>query len=147
MTIKATLRAQNVEASIKPQKVAVKAGSQILRESVPVEIDVDEFIDITSENPVQNKAIAEALDSKADRSELPSKTSELENDSGFITSVPVTSVNGQTGAVELSIPSTASDVGAVSVAQGVSNANKFVVTDSNGNITTRDLNTWQPQSY
>lgn len=39
---------------------------------------------------------------------LPTKTSDLENDSGFITSVPVTSVNGQTGAVVL----TASDVGA-----------------------------------
>ena len=40
--------------------------------------------------------------------EIPSKTSQLENDSGFITSAPVTSVNGDTGAVVL----TASDVGA-----------------------------------
>lgn len=41
---------------------------------------------------------------------IPTKTSDLTNDSGFITSVPVDSVNGKTGAVEL----TASDVGAVS---------------------------------
>ena len=40
--------------------------------------------------------------------EIPTKTSQLENDSGFITSAPVTSVNGDTGAVVL----TASDVGA-----------------------------------
>lgn len=46
---------------------------------------------------------------KADVSAIPTKTSDLTNDSGFITSAPVTSVNGQTGAVVL----TASDVGAM----------------------------------
>lgn len=40
---------------------------------------------------------------------IPSKTSQLTNDSGYITSAPVTSVNGKTGAVTLS----ASDVGAL----------------------------------
>ena len=39
---------------------------------------------------------------------VPTKTSDLQNDSGFITSAPVTSVNNKTGAVTL----TASDVGA-----------------------------------
>ena len=38
---------------------------------------------------------------------IPTQTSQLDNDSGFITSVPVTSVNGQTGAVSL----TKSDIG------------------------------------
>ena len=38
---------------------------------------------------------------------IPSKTSQLQNDSGFITNAPVASVNGKTGAVNLS----ASDVG------------------------------------
>lgn len=42
------------------------------------------------------------------KSTVPTKTSQLDNDSGFITSTPVTSVNTKTGAVEL----TASDVGA-----------------------------------
>lgn len=41
---------------------------------------------------------------------LPKKTSDLINDSGFITSAPVSSVNGQTGAVVLSIPSKVSDL-------------------------------------
>ena len=53
----------------------------------------------------------------AKTSELPTKTSELENDSGYITSsdipsIPVTTVNGKTGAVQL----TATDVGAISAA-------------------------------
>lgn len=41
---------------------------------------------------------------------IPSKTSQLQNDSGFLTSVPVTSVNSKTGSVVLN----ASDVGAIS---------------------------------
>ena len=40
---------------------------------------------------------------------IPIKTSQLDNDSGFITSAPVTSVNAKTGAVTLS----ASDVSAI----------------------------------
>ena len=40
---------------------------------------------------------------------IPTKTSQLDNDSGFITSAPVTSVNAKTGAVILS----ASDVSAI----------------------------------
>lgn len=40
---------------------------------------------------------------------IPTKTSQLTNDSGFLTSAPVTSVNNKTGAVTL----TASDVGAL----------------------------------
>lgn len=60
---------------------------------------------------------------------------------------PVSSVNGQTGAVSLSIPSTASDVGAVAVAQGVGHAGEFCVVGSDGNITTMTLSTWQGGSY
>lgn len=40
---------------------------------------------------------------------IPTKTSQLDNDSGFITSAPVTSVNGKTGDVTLS----ATDVSAI----------------------------------
>lgn len=43
---------------------------------------------------------------------VPTKTSELTNDSGFLTSVPVTSVNNKTGVIKL----TASDVGALASA-------------------------------
>jgi hypothetical protein len=62
-------------------------------------------------------------------------------------SAPVTSVNGQTDAVSLSIPSTASDVGAVAVAQGVAHAGEFVVVGSDGNITTVTMSVWQGGSY
>ena len=41
---------------------------------------------------------------------VPTKTSELTNDSGFITSAPVTSVNGQTGAVTINVPSNVSEL-------------------------------------
>ena len=61
--------------------------------------------------------------------------------------VGVTSVNGSTGAVTLSIPSTASDVGAVAVAQGAGHAGEFLVVGSNGNVTTMTLSTWQGGSY
>lgn len=44
-----------------------------------------------------------------DTTTIPTKTSDLTNDSGYITSVPVTSVNNQTGDITLS----ASDVGAL----------------------------------
>ena len=40
---------------------------------------------------------------------IPTKTSQLDNDSGYITSAPVTSVNTKTGAVNL----TATDVSAI----------------------------------
>lgn len=41
---------------------------------------------------------------------VPTKVSELQNDSGFITSAPVTSVNGQTGAVTINVPTKTSDL-------------------------------------
>ena len=47
---------------------------------------------------------------KANASDIPTKVSQLTNDTGFITSAPVTSVNSKTGAITLS----ASDVNAYS---------------------------------
>jgi hypothetical protein len=44
---------------------------------------------------------------------IPTKTSQLTNDSGYLTSVPVNSVNGKTGVVAL----TAADVDAVPISQ------------------------------
>ena len=84
---------------------------------------------------------------------IPSKVSDLTNDSGFVdaagaaAAAPVSSVNGQTGAVTLSIPSTAADVGAVAVSQGVAHAGEFVVVGSDGNVTTMTLSTWQGGNY
>ena len=41
---------------------------------------------------------------------VPTKTSDLTNDSGFITSAPVTSVNGSTGAVTINVPTATSEL-------------------------------------
>ena len=78
---------------------------------------------------------------------LPTKTSDLVNDSGYITSAPVTSVNGQTGAVNIAVPSTAADVGAVSANQGSENAGKFLVVGNTGEIETVALATWHGGSF
>ena len=50
---------------------------------------VDSVISDTSENPVQNKVIYEALTAKADTTAIPTKTSDLTNDSGFLQTVKV----------------------------------------------------------
>lgn len=52
-------------------------------------VHVDDALSTTSENPVQNKVITSTLNTKADTSAIPTATSDLVNDSGFLTSVPV----------------------------------------------------------
>lgn len=76
---------------------------------------------------------------KADASAIPTKTSDLTNDSGFITSAPVTSVNGQTGAVVL----TASDVGALPDTTVIPSKTSDLTNDS-GFISSSTL---QPTAY
>ena len=61
---------------------------------------------------------------------IPTKTSQLDNDSGFITSAPVTSVNTKTGAVTLS----ASDVGA----QPTITVNGIIKGDGAGNLSEQE---------
>ena len=61
---------------------------------------------------------------------IPTKTSQLDNDSGFITSAPVTSVNTKTGAVILS----ASDVGA----QSTITVNGIIKSDGAGNLSEQE---------
>lgn len=70
---------------------------------------------------------------------VPTKTSELTNDSGFITSVPVTSVNGQTGVVSLD----ASDVGALPDSTAIPMKTSDLTNDS-GFITLLDTLFGQP---
>lgn len=50
--------------------------------------------------------ITKALELKADKMEIPTKTSQLENDSNFITDVGVESINGMKGKVIINIPDT-----------------------------------------
>lgn len=48
--------------------------------------------------------ITKALELKADKTEIPTKTSQLENDSNFITDIGVESINGKKGKVIINIP-------------------------------------------
>ena len=52
-------------------------------------IAVDDSLSTTSTNPVQNKIITEALNGKASQSDIPTKVSELDNDSDFQTASQV----------------------------------------------------------
>ena len=74
----------------------------------PASIVVDTTISSTSENPVQNKVIYAALTAKADTTAIPSKTSDLTNDSGFIQTIKVngTAQPVSTSTVSLTIPET-----------------------------------------
>lgn len=67
---------------------------------------------VTSVNGEIGDVVLSASDVGAlpDSTVIPTKTSQLQNDSGYITSAPVTSVNGQTGAVTLSIPTKVSQL-------------------------------------
>ena len=56
-------------------------------------ITIDDELSTTSENPVQNKVITNTLSTKADTSAVPTATSDLVNDSGFLTEIPVASAD------------------------------------------------------
>lgn len=60
-----------------------------VKDGTDATVTVDSALNSTSENPVQNKVINSALNTKADSSDIPTKTSDLTNDSGFITSAAV----------------------------------------------------------
>lgn len=107
---------------------------------------------------------------------IPSKTSDLQNDSGFITAsgAPVQSVNGNTGAVTITVPEAASsgtpamdgtasrgsstqyaradhvhptDTSRLAANQGTANAGKFMVVGSDGVVTPVTMQTWQGGNY
>lgn len=67
-------------------------------------VHVDDELSLTSENPVQNKVITGALNSKADTSSVPTDTSDLTNGAGFISTIP---------------PATTSTIGGVIVGTGL----------------------------
>lgn len=60
---------------------------------------------------------------------------------------PVTSVNGQTGVVNIAVPSTAADVGAVAANQGSENAGKFLAVANDGSVQPTAISTWQAGDY
>ena len=85
-----------------------------------IEEAVAEYLDehpvqapVQSVNGKQGTVVLTASDIGAlpDSTQIPTKTSQLQNDSGFLTSAPVESVNGETGDVVI----TAADLGALTV--------------------------------
>ena len=62
-----------------------------------ITITVDDTLSLESENPVQNKVVTSALNGKASTSAIPTKTSQLNNDSGFITSISSSDVTTALG--------------------------------------------------
>lgn len=76
-----------------------------------VQQEVDPTVPAWAKAPTKPSYTASEVGALPDSTVIPSKTSDLTNDSGFITqaSIPVQSVNGQTGAVVLD----ADDVGAL----------------------------------
>lgn len=83
------------------------------------------FISSIPSQYITETELTSALSTKADTSSIPTKTSELTNDSGYITSVPVNSVNGKTGTVVLNasdVGALASNTVYVSTVNGSSGA-------------------------
>ena len=78
-----------------------------------------------NDNEIVVSTALNELDTRINNINVPTKTSELTNDSGFITEAPVTSVNGMTGAVTVNVPVTSVNgmTGAVAVNIPVTSVN------------------------
>lgn len=80
----------NTDSNKTPIRVPLSRFSQ-------VSITTDNKLSNSSTYPVQNKVITAALASKANTSDIPTKTSDLDNDSGFITLNDVSVIQGEKG--------------------------------------------------
>ena len=107
-------------ASIDMSNYATKAE---LQSEASARSSADTSLENAIDAEVQRATLAEA----SIRSAIPSKTSQLQNDSGYITNAPVASVNGKTGAVNL----TASDVGALPSSTAIPSKTSDLQNDSN----------------
>ena len=69
-------------------------------------IAVDDSLSTTSTNPVQNRVITEALNGKASQSDIPTKVSELTNDSGYVKGTDLKTINNYSliGSGNIDIP-------------------------------------------
>lgn len=83
-------------------------------------VTVDSELSTTSENPVQNKVITTKIDSvetelgnKANASDIPTKTSQLDNDSGFTTKGDVASTYATKESVDTEFASVNDDIAAI----------------------------------
>lgn len=112
--------AQESAESIDMSNYATKAE---LQSEASARSSADTSLGNAIDAEVQRATQAEALIRLA----IPNKTSQLTNDSGFLTSAPVSSVNGKSGAVNLS----ASDVGALPSSTVIPSKTSDLQNDSN----------------
>lgn len=90
-------------------------------------ITVDSALSTTSENPVQNKVVTKALQTKANASDIPTKVSQLENDSKFATQTAV-ATGLATKADKDSLTSLESDI--TSLQTTVGNQDKSIIANA-----------------
>ena len=90
------------KAPIKPSYTASEVGALSDTTFVPSSLS---DLSQDSDHKTVTDAEKDAWNAKAEVYNIPTKVSQLENDNGFLTEVPVTSVNGKTGAVQIEIPS------------------------------------------
>ena len=90
-------------------------------------ISVDSALSTTSENPVQNKVITNTLQTKANASDIPTKVSQLENDSKFATQTAV-ATGLATKADKDSLTSLESDI--TSLQTTVENQDKSIIANA-----------------
>lgn len=124
----------SVNGSLRRVKVA---DLKELVDSTEDIVVVDTALSTTSVNPVQNRVITAELNKKANSSDVPTKTSELTNDSGFITSIPSEYVTEE----ELTSKDYAnnSDVAnKLDKNQGTTNIGKYLAVGGDGNVTLVD---------
>lgn len=101
---------------------------------IPEGATVDTELSPTSTNPVQNKVISIALENKANNSDIPTKVSDLQNDTGFISTETDPTV--PTWAKAATKPSyTATEVGALPANTSIPSKTSDLTNDS-GFITT-----------
>lgn len=118
MTGDVTLTASDVDAlpdtTFIPTKVSELTNDSGYITSIPSEYVTESELTTAISGKADTSSLSKVATSGSytdlsNKPTIPTKTSQLTNDSGYLTSVPVTSVNNKTGAVSL----TASDVGAL----------------------------------
>ena len=97
-------------------------------------IAVDDSLSTTSTNPVQNKIITEALNGKASQSDIPTKVSELTNDSDFQTASQVA-----TAISEINVPTRVSQLDNDSDFQTGTQVSNSISTATSGLATKAEL--------
>ena len=97
--------------SVPVTSVNSKTGSVVINASDvgAISTEVDPTVPSWAKQPNKPSYTASEVGALPSTTAIPTKTSDLQNDSGFLTSAPVQSVNGQTGAVVIPTATTSAD--------------------------------------